>query len=145
MAHFIHVECIGCGACKRVCPVDAIAGEQKKFHKINLRVCIDCGACGIVCPVSCICDQHGALYQFLKPKERPKAVVDEGNCIGCKYCVDICPTSCLELRSSADFTQKTATNAHPNQCIACKQCVEVCPVETISMVNPKSEGGEQVA
>jgi electron transport complex protein RnfB len=145
MAHFIHIECIGCGACKRVCPVEAISGEQKKFHRINPRICIDCGACGIVCPVSCICDQNGTIYQFLKPKERPKAVVDESLCTGCQYCLSICPTGALEIRYSDDSVNKTVYNARPNQCVSCKQCVEVCPSETITMVKPTKDGGEQVA
>ena len=37
--------CIGCTACTRVCPVDAISGERKKPHSIDPDVCIACGAC----------------------------------------------------------------------------------------------------
>jgi NADH-quinone oxidoreductase subunit F len=38
-------KCVGCGACKRNCPVDAISGEKKKPHKINPDKCIKCGIC----------------------------------------------------------------------------------------------------
>ncbi|MBI4534474.1 MAG: 4Fe-4S binding protein, partial [Candidatus Melainabacteria bacterium] len=105
---------------------------------------IDCGACGIVCPVSCISNQFGKAYAFLKPKDRPKATVNEGACTGCQYCTDICPFNCLEIRFEPGngFANATANNAHPNKCVACKLCVLVCPREAIVVV---SEGGREVA
>lgn len=38
-------KCIGCGACKRVCPVEAISGEKKAAHEIDTSKCIKCGSC----------------------------------------------------------------------------------------------------
>ncbi|MGM0379066.1 MAG: NADH-quinone oxidoreductase subunit NuoF [Bacillota bacterium] len=46
--------CIGCTACKNVCPVDAIEGETKSVHTIDEEVCISCGACVSKCPVDAI-------------------------------------------------------------------------------------------
>lgn len=37
--------CVGCTACARNCPVNAISGERKKPHEINPAICIKCGAC----------------------------------------------------------------------------------------------------
>lgn len=50
LTYTIDVEkCVGCGACKKNCPVDAIAGEKKKVHDINQDICIKCGKCFSVC------------------------------------------------------------------------------------------------
>ncbi|MFZ4704744.1 MAG: NADH-ubiquinone oxidoreductase-F iron-sulfur binding region domain-containing protein [Bacteroidales bacterium] len=38
-------NCVGCTACARNCPVNAIAGERKGLHLIDQAVCIKCGAC----------------------------------------------------------------------------------------------------
>ncbi len=42
-------KCTGCGACKRACPHDAIAGSKKKPHVIQAAVCARCGICRDEC------------------------------------------------------------------------------------------------
>ncbi len=41
--------CTGCGACRKKCPVGAIAGERKEPHVIDQDACIKCGECYAVC------------------------------------------------------------------------------------------------
>ncbi|NLJ16310.1 MAG: NADH-quinone oxidoreductase subunit NuoF [Clostridiales bacterium] len=42
-------KCIGCSACSRVCPANAISGEIKKVFIIDQNTCIKCGACEAKC------------------------------------------------------------------------------------------------
>ena len=52
--YYVTDKCIGCGKCKRGCPVNAITGNIKEMHHIDISACIKCGACKIVCPVGAI-------------------------------------------------------------------------------------------
>lgn len=46
--------CKDCGLCARQCPVNAISGEVKKKHVIDVTKCIKCGACMAACPFKAI-------------------------------------------------------------------------------------------
>ena len=47
-------NCVGCMACVRVCPVNAITGEKKHTHYIHQDKCIKCGACMQKCQFDAI-------------------------------------------------------------------------------------------
>ena len=55
MEYVVNVEnCVGCTACARVCPVNAISGERKEVHHIDPSICIKCGACMEKCKFDAI-------------------------------------------------------------------------------------------
>lgn len=47
--YVIEDNCTGCTVCSKKCPVDAITGERKGLHVIDLETCVRCGVCRDVC------------------------------------------------------------------------------------------------
>ncbi|MGI6425067.1 MAG: NADH-quinone oxidoreductase subunit NuoF [Tepidanaerobacteraceae bacterium] len=47
-------KCKGCGLCVKVCPTQAISGERRKPHVIDVDKCIKCNSCYEKCPFGAI-------------------------------------------------------------------------------------------
>ncbi|MGL5329884.1 MAG: [FeFe] hydrogenase, group A [Peptostreptococcaceae bacterium] len=67
-------KCIGCGACKRECPVDCIVGERKEQHNIDYNRCTHCGQCIAVCPVNAITAGDNS-FRFLRDLATPNKMI----------------------------------------------------------------------
>jgi len=63
-------HCVGCTACKRSCPVNAITGDKKQLHYIHQDICIKCGACEEKCAFDAI---------SIKLEHTPKKVENGAN------------------------------------------------------------------
>ena len=55
MPRKITEQCVACGACKEVCPVECIA--EGDIYVIDASQCIDCGACEAGCPAEAIVEE----------------------------------------------------------------------------------------
>ena len=62
MAHVVSDECVSCGACAAVCPVEAISEGPTKYV-VDPDTCIDCGACEEPCPTGAIAVQKKLLLR----------------------------------------------------------------------------------
>jgi formate hydrogenlyase subunit 6/NADH:ubiquinone oxidoreductase subunit I len=136
MTYEITNRCVGCGVCRRICPVDAITGKQKKQHHIDPVVCIACGACGRICPHQSINDPGGRLCERIRIRSRwPRPAFDLKRCIACTICVEACPTGCIELTTDRGTRQtlRLPYLEQPRHCLACAFCQQACPVDAIAM------------
>jgi electron transport complex protein RnfB len=130
MPHTIIETCIGCTACARRCPTNAISGVRDRVHFIDARLCIDCGACGVVCPPQSILDEMGDVCRSFPRREWPRAIVIDDNCIGsgCELCIQICPFDALSLgqtdRVVGDFFGVAVLNER--KCTGCRLCEQIC-------------------
>jgi NADH:ubiquinone oxidoreductase subunit F (NADH-binding)/(2Fe-2S) ferredoxin/ferredoxin len=62
-------SCKGCGACKRVCPSEAIVGEKKKLHVIDQARCIKCRSCYVRCKFGSVKAGPASLRDEILKKE----------------------------------------------------------------------------
>ena len=142
MAYTIIETCIGCTACTKRCPTNAITGDRNYIHSIDPTLCIDCGACGLVCPPESILDTDGEVCKSLKKNEWPKAVVIEEKCIGsgCELCINICPFDALSLQHSDkidDFFGVSTVDE--KKCTGCRLCEDVCGWDAVHIFPLREE------
>ena len=85
-------NCVGCGACKRICAHDAPQIANGKAT-IDTDKCVGCGRCLAVCPkdaIQCLFDEAPAILNK-KIAEYTKAVVDGRPCFHVSLVVDVSP------------------------------------------------------
>ncbi len=46
--------CVSCGACRKVCPREAISIWKGCYAVVNEEKCVGCGICAKTCPAGCI-------------------------------------------------------------------------------------------
>ena len=63
MAHVVSDECVSCGACAAVCPVEAISEGPTKYV-VDPDTCIDCGACEEPCPTGAIAAEQSRCLAY---------------------------------------------------------------------------------
>ena len=141
MAYKIIETCIGCTACVKRCPTNAITGVRDDLHIIDASLCIDCGACGVVCPPEAILDDIGDICRTFPRAQAPVAKIVEENCIGsgCELCIAVCPFDALELDVSGgkvgDFFG--VASVIERRCTGCRLCEQSCGWSAIYIDPPR--------
>lgn len=132
MALYIRESCIGCGACRRVCPVSAVSGQPRQQHGIDIKQCIECYACGRVCPTGSISDFFNRTIVQVPRTEWEKPRIIPALCTGCGTCAEICPAGVLKMAEVRE--RRIASVEHPSSCISCYWCRNYCMFSAIDMV-----------
>ena len=90
---FVHTEdCIGCGACVRICAHDAPHVKDRKAS-IDQSKCVGCGRCIGVCPKDAVKPAHDEACDIMNRKiaEYTKAVVDGRPAFHISLVIDVSP------------------------------------------------------
>lgn len=53
-ANVLKSDCVACGCCVKVCPMEAIKVFKGIYAEVDLTKCIGCGKCAKECPASVI-------------------------------------------------------------------------------------------
>ena len=132
-AHAIHggdkacsFGCLGYGACKRVCPVNAMIAENGLIRVIKER-CIACGSCIKVCPrhlIALVPKKH-AIHVLCMSQDKGSLVrrLCARGCIGCKICTRLDPAFIMDGNlATVDYTRAPVVNEEviakcPEKCI----------------------------
>jgi len=140
MAYFITENCNGCTSCARLCPTNAIRGEKKERHIIDVQFCIECGACGRICPQSAVQDPSGRPVENLKKKLWAKPVFNYKACMSCGICINACPVSCIMFGTPSPKDKNPYPElVNPGTCLSCGFCADECPVEAVTLAPPAKE------
>ena len=79
MSYSINKDCIGCGACAKKCPEQAISGEVKKRFDIDSDLCTECGTCFATCTRGAVCDPDGNHSLKKSKSQKPvRAHIESG-------------------------------------------------------------------
>ena len=105
MAYSIIETCIGCTACTKRCPTNAISGDRNELHVIDPSLCIGsgCELCINICPF----DALSLEYNERVDDFFGVSTVDEKKCTGCRLCEDVCGWDAVHIFPLKDEMQKS--------------------------------------
>lgn len=101
-------------------------------------LCIDCGACGRICPVEAVKDPFGIVCERIKRSAWEKPQIDLKTCMPCGICIETCPVNCFAPADPVLNREPHAYPflKEDKRCIGCGFCASECPVHAIRMSPP---------
>ncbi len=129
-------ECVACGLCAEVCPVDAI--EVRERVELDEDRCVGCSLCVQACPRR-VLRYYELEFNGTEPRVRPVRVpraepevrsirVDLHACEDCEErpCLDACPTDVMRRVIEEHVIDLDA-------CRGCLECVKACPHDAVTV------------
>jgi MauM/NapG family ferredoxin protein len=121
-------NCISCGLCRKVCPVEAIQGQQGAVG----AECLLCGRCWSICPTHAVAWKQTS-HQTKKPGQTRRDFITAGiGIIGAGFLSFFAPQLLGESRAAAQILRPPGALPEGDflaTCNRCGRCVKVCPSE----------------
>lgn len=133
MTYSISDRCIGCGACAKKCPEEAIEGEIKVRFDIDPYLCKECGTCFDTCRQAAIIDPDGRPSPERQKKKAVKARVDADICAGCRTCLLNCPREAIRFIKPKVFSAGYC-RVNTQNCAGCGTCTRSCITGAIQLL-----------
>ncbi|MCI8335857.1 MAG: 4Fe-4S binding protein [Peptococcaceae bacterium] len=96
-------NCIGCGKCAKICPVDCIQLEKIPLTETELSEPND---------FTVTKQESKRTISKKQGKYRIRLTIDESVCLGCGLCVQACPTQAITLRQRENTIITPVTASH---------------------------------
>ncbi|MDR3291911.1 MAG: 4Fe-4S binding protein [Methanobrevibacter sp.] len=131
----IEENCVGCGECIDICPVNSIWLKQPSPIYIE-NTCVFCGQCIDKCNFNAInlkdeffIAKNQELFfirKSIKSIRDGKVEINHESCQSCGVCSKICPVDALSIEDDHVLINH-------EKCIQCRECEVICPVNAIKL------------
>lgn len=128
-------NCIGCGECISVCPINCIELIIPSPIKIHDE-CIFCGKCVNACQIDAIkltddfLDSDGDSIFYNKKNvsglRDGKWKINHDPCQQCEICLGVCPVDAISVEDDK-------IKCNEEDCLYCMECESICPVDAIKI------------
>ncbi len=127
--------CTGCGACRKACPMDAIAED---FRRTGSSDCIVCGKCAEVCPAGAVrfSSRKGKGHGEGLSKDRRVFLLAGLSGAGAALLYTVLPGWAGRVRDGKYSLLVRPPGALPEnafriRCVGCGECMKSCPTNTL--------------